>query len=99
MPKSGKIICATFFAKSLDKMLAVWYNGISGAGAREGTVNYTPYSGFCQVGIMHKNRVEKFSTPILKNSGESALSEITGGLTLNKKTLLLSLFAFQSKQM
>ena len=35
MPKSGKIICATFFEKSLDKMLAVWYNGISGAGIRQ----------------------------------------------------------------
>ena len=35
MPKSGKIICATFFAKSLDKMAGWWYNGISGAGNRQ----------------------------------------------------------------
>jgi hypothetical protein len=55
MPKSGKIICATFFAKSLDKMLAVWYNGISGPGARGGAANYTAIRAFCQVGIMHKN--------------------------------------------
>jgi hypothetical protein len=48
MPKSGKIICATFFAKSLDKMLAVWYNGISGPGARGGAANYTIIKGFCQ---------------------------------------------------
>ena len=33
--KSGKIICATFSAKTLDKMLAVCYNGISGAGIRQ----------------------------------------------------------------
>ena len=33
--KSGKIICATFFAKSLDKMAGWWYNGISGAGNRQ----------------------------------------------------------------
>ena len=32
---SGNNICTTFFAKSLDKMLAVWYNGISGAGNRQ----------------------------------------------------------------
>ena len=35
MPKLGKIICATFFVKSLDKMAGWWYNGISGAGNRQ----------------------------------------------------------------
>lgn len=55
MPKSGKIICTTFFAKSLDKMAGWWYNGISGPSAREGTANYITIRRFCQVGIMHKN--------------------------------------------
>ena len=68
MPKSGKIICATFFAKSLDKMAGRWYNGISGPGARGGAANYTTIREFCQVGIMHKNRVEKFSTRNMKFS-------------------------------
>ena len=46
-------------------MLAVCYNGISGPGARGGAANYTTIRRFCQVDIMHKNRVEKFSTLFL----------------------------------
>ena len=78
MPKSGKIICTTFSAKSLDKMAGRWYNGISGPLGRERPANYTPYRRICQVGIMHKNRVENFSTRNMKFS-VNPYSEISFG--------------------
>ena len=68
MPKSGKIICATFFVKSLDKMAGLWYNGISGPPSRQRPADYTPYRRICQVGIMHKIRAENFSTRNMKFS-------------------------------
>lgn len=61
MPKLGKIICATFFAKSLDKMAGRWYNRNFGPGARQRAANYTPYSGFCQVAIYTKKTVLDFN--------------------------------------
>ena len=78
MPKSGKIICATFFAKSLDKMAGRWYNGISGPLGRGRPADYIPYRRICQVGIMHKNRVENFSTRNMKFS-VNPYSEISFG--------------------
>ena len=60
--KSGNNICATFFAKSLDKMAGWWYNGISGAGIRQRAAKKS--SGK----IVQKIRVEKFSTRNMKFS-------------------------------
>lgn len=60
--KSGKIICATFFAKSLDKMAGWWYNGISGAGIRQRAAKKV------NIAECTKNRVEKFSTRNMKFS-------------------------------
>jgi hypothetical protein len=73
--KSGKIICATFFAKSLDKMLGLWYNGISGPSAREGAANYTTIGEFCQVALYTK--IEVVNPPQLLHllAGLSGLHE------------------------
>jgi hypothetical protein len=54
MHKIGKKYLLKFCEKMLDKMLGLWYNGISGPLGRGRPANFTPYSGFCQVGIMHK---------------------------------------------